>query len=150
MQGCKLADKYMSHDSETCILNLSSILGLDPLASIPVYTGTKHAVIGYTRSLGARGDSKRRYIALCPGVTTTKLISEAHHLAEPLHGPNLRIQLDSLPPQSVQEAARAAVEAIRKGDNGSVWIIEAGQPACYLDLPVRIGKRDFTTDNNNK
>jgi short-subunit dehydrogenase len=34
------------------VVNISSILGLAPYASSPVYVATKHAVIGLTRSLG--------------------------------------------------------------------------------------------------
>jgi NAD(P)-dependent dehydrogenase (short-subunit alcohol dehydrogenase family) len=32
------------------LVNISSILGLAPLAIFPVYVATKHAVIGLTRS----------------------------------------------------------------------------------------------------
>jgi 15-hydroxyprostaglandin dehydrogenase (NAD) len=34
------------------VVNISSIAGLGPFASCPVYTATKHAVIGLTRSFG--------------------------------------------------------------------------------------------------
>jgi short-subunit dehydrogenase len=34
------------------VVNISSIVGLEPLAGSPVYVATKHAVIGLTRSFG--------------------------------------------------------------------------------------------------
>lgn len=34
------------------IVNVSSVCGLDALFANPIYTATKHAVIGFTRSLG--------------------------------------------------------------------------------------------------
>jgi 15-hydroxyprostaglandin dehydrogenase (NAD) len=34
------------------VVNIASIAGLAPLAGLPVYVATKHAVIGLTRSFG--------------------------------------------------------------------------------------------------
>jgi short-subunit dehydrogenase len=34
------------------VVNIASIVGLAPIAGCPVYAGTKHAVIGITRSFG--------------------------------------------------------------------------------------------------
>jgi 15-hydroxyprostaglandin dehydrogenase (NAD) len=34
------------------MVNIASIVGLAPFAGSPVYTATKHAVIGLTRSFG--------------------------------------------------------------------------------------------------
>lgn len=34
------------------IANVSSLCGVDALFANPVYTATKHAVVGFTRSLG--------------------------------------------------------------------------------------------------
>ena len=34
------------------VVNMSSIAGLGPLTTTPVYVATKHAVIGLTRSFG--------------------------------------------------------------------------------------------------
>lgn len=33
------------------IINIASIAGLRPVFFIPVYSGTKHAIVGFTRSL---------------------------------------------------------------------------------------------------
>jgi len=34
------------------VVNISSVVGLFPFSGGPVYTATKHAVIGFTRSFG--------------------------------------------------------------------------------------------------
>jgi hypothetical protein len=34
------------------VVNIASTLGLAPIAGCPVYAGTKHAVVGITRSFG--------------------------------------------------------------------------------------------------
>lgn len=53
--GSELAYKYMSKANGGkggLLVNIASILGLQSMASIPVYVGTKHFVLGYSRSLG--------------------------------------------------------------------------------------------------
>jgi 15-hydroxyprostaglandin dehydrogenase (NAD) len=34
------------------VVNIASIAGLDPLEIIPIYTGTKHGVVGLTKAFG--------------------------------------------------------------------------------------------------
>ncbi|KAJ5788567.1 hypothetical protein N7457_003557 [Penicillium paradoxum] len=56
----------------------SSIGGLYPCMLAPVYSGTKHAMIGFTRSIGDRLWAEGiRVNALCPGVVETPLFVEA-------------------------------------------------------------------------
>lgn len=70
--------KYRS-GNEGVIVNISSIAGLDSYCSIPVYTGTKFAVQGISRSFGDKHHYERtkvKVITICPGVTKTNLISD--------------------------------------------------------------------------
>ncbi|KAJ5824064.1 hypothetical protein N7447_006404 [Penicillium robsamsonii] len=54
----------------------SSIGGLYPCMLTPVYSSTKHALIGYTRSVGERLWAEGvRVNALCPGVVETPLFA---------------------------------------------------------------------------
>ncbi|CAH2010508.1 unnamed protein product [Acanthoscelides obtectus] len=81
--GTLLGFQYMT--AEKCgpggfIINVSSILGLQPLYSSPVYVGTKHFGIGFSRSMGHEyfyKKSKVKVMAVCPGVTDTNMITEA-------------------------------------------------------------------------
>ncbi|CAL1574351.1 unnamed protein product [Knipowitschia caucasica] len=60
------------------IINTSSLAGLGPLPSCPVYTATKHAVIGFTRAMAMASlglDYGVRFNALCPGFVDTHLFS---------------------------------------------------------------------------
>lgn len=56
------------------IINLSSVLGLVGDAMLPVYSATKHAILGLTRStaLGYAGQGIR-CVAICPGDVDTEL-----------------------------------------------------------------------------
>lgn len=73
-----LGFEYMS--TKNCglggiIVNRSSIFGVQPFYPMPVYTGTEHFIIGFTRSMGNNyffNQSKVKVMAFCPGVTETR------------------------------------------------------------------------------
>lgn len=74
----KYLPKYKQGD-EALIVNIASIAGIQGFPSIPVYTGTKHAVLGLIKSWGIPAyyeETKVKVIGLCPGVTITPLITE--------------------------------------------------------------------------
>jgi short-subunit dehydrogenase len=48
--GTHLGMKYMKKGGT--IVNIASILGIDPFPGCPIYVGTKYAVVGMTRSWG--------------------------------------------------------------------------------------------------
>ena len=56
------------------ILNLSSVMGLTGDALLPIYSATKHAIIGLTRSTAAAyAEQGIRCLAICPGDVDTEL-----------------------------------------------------------------------------
>ncbi|XP_070699756.1 15-hydroxyprostaglandin dehydrogenase [NAD(+)]-like [Pempheris klunzingeri] len=60
------------------IVNTASMAGLGPLFSCPVYTATKHGVIGFTRAMAAASNASGygiRFNAVCPGFVQTELFS---------------------------------------------------------------------------
>ncbi|XP_034406946.1 15-hydroxyprostaglandin dehydrogenase [NAD(+)]-like [Cyclopterus lumpus] len=60
------------------IINTASLAGLGPLPSCPVYTATKHAVVGFTRAMAAASTASGygvRFNTLCPGFVRTDLFS---------------------------------------------------------------------------
>lgn len=81
--GTKLGMNCMSKQSGGkggTIVNVSSVLGLAPFGGAPVYTATKHGVIGLTRSMATSfhyDKSGVRVMTMCPGVTDTALIRNA-------------------------------------------------------------------------
>lgn len=108
MRGTLLGFKYMGKNEGGkggVIVNIASILGLQPLSGCPVYVGTKHFVIGFDRSFGTQlyfDKTGVKVLTMCPGVTDTPLISEAGQ--KPLDqyqevGTLLHQELQSLPKQ---------------------------------------------------
>lgn len=75
---------------EAVILNVSSVAGLLNMYQVPIYTGTKYAVIGLTRSWGNEEvyrQMKIRVVAVCPGATNTPMLGsvEDRSLPGPLY-----------------------------------------------------------------
>ncbi|KAJ5308799.1 hypothetical protein PENANT_c013G03087 [Penicillium antarcticum] len=63
---------------ERNLILTSSIGGLYPCMLTPVYSATKHALTGFTRSIGARFWLEGvRVNALCPGVVETPLLTDS-------------------------------------------------------------------------
>lgn len=62
------------------VVNIASILGLQPLSGCPIYVASKHFVVGLNRSFGTPHHFNKtgvKILTMCPGVTDTPLISEA-------------------------------------------------------------------------
>lgn len=56
------------------IMNISSVAGLKPTQHMPVYGASKHAIIGYTKSLGAfSAPTGIKFLVVCPGITVTAM-----------------------------------------------------------------------------
>jgi len=56
------------------IINMSSVLGLTGDALLPIYSATKHAILGLTRSTAvAYAEQGIRCVAICPGDVDTEL-----------------------------------------------------------------------------
>lgn len=59
------------------IINVASITGIGPHFWLPVYSGSKHAVVGFTRSLANDAFYEQTgigFITINPGITETPLI----------------------------------------------------------------------------
>lgn len=74
-------DKYLpkyKQDSEAVIVNISSVAGTAGFAFIPVYCGTKYAVLGISKAWSDPEfyeQSKIKVVVVCPGITITPLIT---------------------------------------------------------------------------
>ncbi|XP_078417677.1 15-hydroxyprostaglandin dehydrogenase [NAD(+)]-like [Cetorhinus maximus] len=64
------------------IVNISSMSGFIPAAHCPVYTASKHGVLGFTRSLAEAsrfGNYGIRVNALCPSFVNTPILDTINH-----------------------------------------------------------------------
>ena len=108
------------------IIITSSGAGLTPYSPDPIYTASKHAVIGLVRALGpVLEDTGVRIHAVCPGGTDT-----------PMAG-TLDDRSGLQPPRAVAECVIALLEARATGD---VWTALPNRPAVHITFPELRGR----------
>jgi len=147
VRGTLLALQYMGKDKGGkggVVVNMASILGLQESASCPIYTATKHFVVGFDRSLGTPYHYSRtgvKILTMCPGVTDTALVAGANQSAltslSPDIGQLLVKELANLGEQPTENVAQGMVTLIAEGDNGSVWVSEGNAPVYEVIIPDR-------------
>ncbi|XP_063920664.1 15-hydroxyprostaglandin dehydrogenase [NAD(+)]-like [Zophobas morio] len=131
--------KYKTGD-EGVIVNISSIAGIIEFSTIPIYTGTKFAVLGMSKAWGDiehYNRTKVRVLTMCPGVTDTPLISEmsGRNLGAP-YQQILESQITALPSQKPESVASAMVKIIKNAKSGTAWVAEADEdPYEFLLTP---------------
>jgi NAD(P)-dependent dehydrogenase (short-subunit alcohol dehydrogenase family) len=106
------------------IVATASLAGLVPMEQDPIYTLTKHAVVGFVRAvapqLAARG---LRINALYPGYADTPIVSDELRSTAAARG------LTLLSPKRVAEAA---LTAARSEESGRAWVVQPGRdPLVY-------------------
>ena len=114
------------------IVITSSGAGLTPFSPDPIYTASKHAVIGLVRSLGpVLAGSGVRIHAVCPGVTDT-----------PMAGTSAPDRSTFQPPVAVAKCVVALLEA---QGNGDAWTALPNRPPVRIQFPELRG-RGFVLD----
>lgn len=102
------------------VLITASVAGLSGMAGDIVYSTTKHAVVGFTRSLGASLEgSGVTASSLCPGFMDTPLVSA-----------DLQLMLAALnvPVAAATRVADAAMTALGTPVNGAQWVVWGDEP----------------------
>ncbi|XP_008198984.1 15-hydroxyprostaglandin dehydrogenase [NAD(+)]-like [Tribolium castaneum] len=118
--------KYKS-GSEGVIVNISSAAILDCFPPYPIYTGTKFAVMGISKSFGAEVHYKRtkvRVLTACPGVTETPFGIQASEkcLSEPYR--KLKDEYFSgIYEQKPESVAEGVTEIVKNAPTGTAWIM---------------------------
>jgi NAD(P)-dependent dehydrogenase (short-subunit alcohol dehydrogenase family) len=105
------------------ILVTASLAGLLPSHDL-FYAAAKHAVVGLVRSWGLAGGPVRA-VAVCPGFVRTQTLRQ--HLGA--------LTAAGIAVAEPDHVASAALTALATGPSGSVWEIQAGQPAIPVALP---------------
>ncbi|XP_039204769.1 15-hydroxyprostaglandin dehydrogenase [NAD(+)] isoform X1 [Crotalus tigris] len=83
IRGTYIGLEYMKIEnggSGGAIINTASLAGLWPVAYQPVYSASKHGVIGFTRSVALAARAKNygvRINAICPGFVNTPILQSA-------------------------------------------------------------------------
>lgn len=105
------------------IVATASIAGLTGFATDPVYTLTKHAVVGLVRSLGPVLETDGIKVnAVCPGITDTPMLSQEREVLVEAGFPMLE----------AEDIAKGVMMALTSGGTGLCYICQPGrEPAVY-------------------
>lgn len=130
--GVRRMAEVMSPGS--AIVVTASLAGLVAAPQDPLYTLTKHGVIGFVRSvapqLTARGI---RIAAVAPGFVDTPLLGDDGRT---------RFGAAGFPLLSPEDVARAIAGAARSDQTGVVWVVQPGREPEPFRFPSVPGPRD--------
>ena len=103
------------------IVATASLAGLTGMPLDPMYTATKHAVVGFVRGAapGLLANHNIRLNALCPGFTDTPIVED-----------ELRGQLP-VPLMEPSFVAQAALQALNDDDVGRAWIAQPNRILAF-------------------
>ncbi len=112
------------------IVVTASLAGLTGVEGDPIYALTKHAVIGFVRSLAPQlAERGIRINAVCPGFADTPMVAG-----------DLRASLESagFPLLQPDDVAEAVLRAARSEGSGEAWIVQPGrdpEPYRFRGIP---------------
>ena len=116
------------------IVVTASLAGLIPAQQDPLYTLTKHAVVGFVRSVAPQlAERGIRISAVAPGFVDT-----------PLLGGDGRARFvgAGFPLLQPDEVAHAILNAARSEQTGAVWVVQPGRAPEPFNFPNVPGPRD--------
>jgi short-subunit dehydrogenase len=120
----------MAHGSK--IVVTASLGGLVGIPSDPIYSATKHFVVGFVRSVAPQLAERGIAIdAVCPGIVDTTMIADSRAALEGAGFPLLA-------PEDVAEAVMAA---LRDDETGQAWIVQPGREPLKFRFPGVPGPR---------
>lgn len=105
------------------IVVTASLAGLLPTPADPLYTLTKHAVVGYVRSVApVLAPEGIRVCAVCPGFTDTPLIAP------------VRDQLGDFPLLTAEDVVDAVEGILERGEPGECWFVQPGLESAPFEF----------------
>ena len=110
----------------------ASLAGLIPMASDPLYVLTKHAVVGYARSMAEVLEPRGiRVNLVCPGIVRTPMTEPA------------QAELDAagFPLMEPEQVAAAVLVAARSELTGQAWVCQPGREPTLFRFPGVPGPR---------
>lgn len=117
--GARAVTPAMEARGGGAIVATASVAGLIGFAPDPIYTLTKHAVVGLVRALGPTLASRQITInGICPGVVDTNI-----------GGPKMgeRAREAGIAVMAPSQIADAVANAIRSGETGVCWVCLANR-----------------------
>jgi NAD(P)-dependent dehydrogenase (short-subunit alcohol dehydrogenase family) len=129
--GVRRLDRVMPRGST--IVVTASLAGLTAIADDPIYGLTKHAVVGFVRSVaGQLSDRGIRIQAVCPGWADTALTTNGFR--QDLQERGFRL----LSPEAVADGVWAAYKS---EGTGEAWVVQPGREPLHYEFKGVPGPR---------
>jgi NAD(P)-dependent dehydrogenase (short-subunit alcohol dehydrogenase family) len=112
------------------IVATASLAGLTAMPSDPVYSLTKHAVVGFVRSMAPHVDPIRLN-AVCPGIADTPMVD----------GQREELAAASFPLLAPDDVAEAMWRAATSEGTGECWFVQPGRESVPFRFPTLPGPR---------
>jgi NAD(P)-dependent dehydrogenase (short-subunit alcohol dehydrogenase family) len=129
--GVRRLERVM--DRGSAIVATASLAGLTALPDDPIYTLTKHAVVGFVRSVAPQLEARGiRINAVAPGIVDTPMIGDERE----------RLLDAGFPLLTPDEVASAVLAAGRSEETGHVWAVQPGRQPLQFRFPNVPGPRD--------
>jgi NAD(P)-dependent dehydrogenase (short-subunit alcohol dehydrogenase family) len=110
----------------------ASLAGLIPMESDPLYVLTKHAVVGYARSMAPVLEQRGiRINLICPGIVRTPMTE----------GAQADLDAAGFPLMPPEQVAEAVLLAARSGQTGQAWVCQPGREPLLFKFPNVPGPR---------
>jgi len=110
----------------------ASLAGLIPMESDPLYVLTKHAVVGYARSMAPLLEPRGiRINLICPGIVRTPMTE----------GAQAELDAAGFPLMEPDEIAAAFLLAARSEETGQAWVCQPGREPLKFKFPNVPGPR---------
>ncbi|HVW89186.1 MAG TPA: SDR family NAD(P)-dependent oxidoreductase [Gaiellaceae bacterium] len=115
---------------EGSIVATASLAGLTAMPNDPVYSLTKHAVVGFVRSMAPRLEPVRLN-AICPGIADTPMIDRER----------AAFAAAGFPLLAPGDVAEAMWRAATSGATGECWFVQPGREPAPFRFPNLPGPR---------
>ncbi|KAK6645466.1 hypothetical protein RUM43_001743 [Polyplax serrata] len=120
------------------LVNVGSNCSIKPYTSVPIYSATKHAIIGLTRAFGDSYHLSRtgvRVFSLCPSATETNLIGDVRkQLLSEDYEKAWKQDTANVTAQKSEHVARCLLQVLPTASSGSVWLVENSLPPRQIDF----------------
>jgi NAD(P)-dependent dehydrogenase (short-subunit alcohol dehydrogenase family) len=108
------------------IVVTASLAGLTTMFADPIYSGTKHFLVGFVRSVAPQlAERGIRISAVCPGIVDTPLLG-------PMRQRTLDAGIELMRPE---EIADAVLSAARDEASGQIWTCLPGRTPARHEFP---------------
>jgi NAD(P)-dependent dehydrogenase (short-subunit alcohol dehydrogenase family) len=120
-------------ESGSAIVATASLAGLTTMDRDPIYAATKHAVIGFVRSVAPQlAERGIRINAVAPGIVDTPLLGAG----------GAELKRAGFPLLRPEEVAHAVLLAARSDETGQAWAVQPGREPVQFRFPNVPGPRD--------